>query len=166
MSSVRDQIVALNPREPGELACKLSGGLSLLKLGEVARTDTGVVLTSVREFLRRPARVKRSKPSKLEAHTLAIELGVVVGHQLRKHGWQWIWIAWRISPVEPLKGYDRERETAEEWGLIRADEAFLVLPIYDLLFVGLHPRTAEFYVETVHRPCASPASPERSISSA
>ncbi len=127
--------------EPTVFRSSVQDGLRLLGLTEEERRNPAHVLGSVDRFLSARRRKVR-RPEAAAAYSVAVQLAAVIGHQLEKSGWRWI-EAWRSAPLPSLIGQPRgiDREAPDGWGLIPASEAFLVLPVYDLLAVQLQRRT-------------------------
>ena len=128
--------------EPTVFRNSVQDGLRLLGLTEEERRNPAHVLGSVDRFLAARRRKVR-RPEAAVAYSVAVQLAAVIGHQLEKSGWRWIKVAWRSAPLPRLIGQTRgiDREAPDGWGLIPASEAFLLLPVYDLLAVQLQRRT-------------------------
>jgi hypothetical protein len=142
---MHERIQSLKVKEPDRLQEDLMFGLGLLQVSDEERGVPERVLKRLDDFLR-GNRASRRHP----AHSLAVILAAVLGHQLKKDGWRWVSVEWNGEPALPrLEGSDSSRESAEHWGLTPKNKAFLVLPIHELLAAQLDQRIPIGFAERV-----------------
>jgi len=140
-ASMKDLVLSVSAMEPPLLADSVRDGLRLLVLTEAERGNPTHVLAGVDKFLSERRR-KQRRTDTATAYSVAVQVAAVIGHQLKKSGWRWIRVEWRSPPLPRLIEQPRGsyREVPDGWGLVPASDAFLVLPLYDLLAVQLRRR--------------------------
>jgi WD40 repeat protein len=138
--SVRELVLSMKETEPLGTHYQLTQGLRLLQLSDEERGIPRRVLERLDELLR-GRRARGQQTSERSAHALAIELGSVLGHQLKKQGWRWVSVEWKGTPPVPeLKGRELGPEAEKCWGLVSKKKALLVFPIHELYAVQLDSR--------------------------
>jgi hypothetical protein len=120
-------------------------------VGDQERGSTARVLARLDHFLveRRKRRMPVSTPN---AHSLALQLGVMMGQQLKRAGWVWISFDW--AQESPLARYEPKPDpeghvSVHRWGLVTKDRALLVLPVHDLVAVQLLRRPPIAFAKTL-----------------
>jgi hypothetical protein len=148
---MRQHICSVTEREPPEAGYLLTQALQLIGVGDDERGSMPRVLDRLDHFLveRRKKRLPASTP---HAHSLALQLGVLMGQQLKRAGWLWVAFDWVKD--SPLARYEPKPDpeghvSVPRWGLVTKDRALLVLPVHDLVAVQLLRRPPIAFAKTI-----------------